>query len=1129
MSDIRGEKVKFGRGDIVRLHDLPSAQAHEPIVLHCTDRPAHFSVLLRLIGGLGAVVALLLVLVVATVESGLVDSPLNARALAALDQAVGPHYSASVDKTVLRFSSFGGLALKAENVTLTEKSSGENVLNAGSVAIVLDPIALVSGRVSPSSLDIDQAMFNPALLPKGPPIDFDNVRLDAIPDYQELAFDRLEKIEDVIAGNGLSRVRITNLDLPITGNGGRSLTLNVENLTFARSKAGEMSIDGRYALDGQSGDIALVTRGTNDASELSGKISGIPLSAIGLRRGPEGEAGTGIDAQADITLSAARDADGAEPRLELVADTQGGFLYFGGVGAQLKPTRIATHYDYARRSLEISPSEVHVGASSFPFTGGLIDLDRLADQRDKGFAIDLVFRNAVSAPEDTGEAPVRFDAKVTGRLIPKTKQLLFDQLGVSTPHGSLAGSLGLALGGKSPEVNFAMISDRLQAVAVKQLWPYWLAKKARQWVVGNIFGGTVTNGRIEVSMAADREPSPDGRLLLGEDELTITFDVADTRINIAGAIPPLRDASGHFELHGERIDININRGAAYMPSGRSVTVSGGTFRMPNTYDRPLMAEMDINLAGASDAVAELITYKPIDVLKRTQFTPEDFAGPIEANVKARFGLVRDQNPPPPEWAADIDLLGVDLKKPITGRNISQVEGELVVNPSRAGLKAKAHVDQVPLDIVLVEPIDRTADLKRELKISGTIGDKDRARLFPGLNDLLSGPLGLSVTTEPNGLQRVETDLGRTVVSLPWIGWTKGAGVPAKATFVLDKQDGQDSGTRLSDFNFSGDGFAVSGDVILKGASLNSARFDKVRLSAQDRYAVTIDRAKAGYLVKVQGDVADVRPVLGRLKANPTGAGGAKDGTPISLRATLGQVVGFNGETLGNVSLAYATNGSRLSALDLSAVTGSGQALVAKLGKGEGTLELTTGDAGALARLANIYRHMDGGLLNMRLKSGADGSWRGPVDIRKFKLTGEEKLRSMVSTPAGGRSLNEAVRSEIDTSSMHFQRGFAFVVAKGGTLRVENGVVRGEAVGATFQGTVRDGNNRMELTGTFMPAYGLNRLFAELPLIGFILGNGSDRGLIGITFKLTGPFDRPNLMVNPLSIIAPGVFRNIFEF
>lgn len=1126
MSEIRGEKVKFGRGDIVCLHALPSAQAHEPMVLHCTERPGHFAVLLRVLGGLGALAALLLLLVVATVESGLVDAPLNARALAALNGAVGPGYSATVEKTVLRFSSFGGLALKAENVALAEKSSGGNVANASAVGIVLDPLALLTGRISPSRLDIDQAMFNPALLPKGPPIDFDTVRIDAIPDYQELAFNRLEAIKAMIAGNGLSRVRITNLVLPITDAAGRSHSLDVEQLTFTRT-SDDMSIEGRYALDGQSGDIELVAQGASGVSEVSGLVSGVPLDAFALRQTTNGEPGWGIDARADVTLSATRGAKGAEPRLELAAATEGGSLYFDSVGAALKPTKLATFYDYARRSIEISPSQVRVGSSTFPFTGGLIDLDRLPNQRDKGFAVDLVLHNAVSAPEDTGEAPVKFDAKVAGRLIPKTKQVLFDQLGVSSPHGSVAGSLGLTFGGKSPEVNFAMVSDRLQAAAVKQLWPYWLGKKARQWVVANIFGGTVTNGRIEVSMANDRKARPDGRLLLEKDELTIAFDIADTRLNVAGAIPPVRDATGHFELHGESVDINIKGGAAYMPSGRTVAVKGGTFRLPNTYERPLMAEMDINLAGAADAVAELVTYKPIDVLKRTQFTPADFTGPVEANVKARLGLVRDHNPPPPEWSADISLLKVDLKKPITGRQISQVEGKLLVNPTRADLKAKARVDQVPLDIVLVEPVDRSAGLKRELKISGTVGDKDRARLVPGLNDFLSGPIALSVTSESDDRQRVEADLQRTVVSLPWVGWTKGAGVPAKAAFVIDKQE--DGATGLSGFSFSGDGFSVSGDAVLKGASLHSARFDEVRLSAQDWYALTIDRAKSGYVVKVKGEVADARPVLGRLKTNPTGAGGEKDQVPISIRANLGQVIGFNGESLSNVSLDYATNGDRLSGVDLSALTGSGQALVAKLGKDTGTLELTTGDAGALARLANIYRHMEGGLLNVRLKVGADGSWRGPVDVRKFKLTGEEKLRSMVSTPAGGRSLNEAVRSEIDTSSMHFSRGFAFVVSKGGTLRVENGVVRGEAVGATFQGTVRDASDRMELTGTFMPAYGLNRLFAELPLIGFILGNGSDRGLIGITFKLSGPFDRPGLLVNPLSIIAPGVFRNIFEF
>ncbi len=92
-------------------------------------------------------------------------------------------------------------------------------------------------------------------------------------------------------------------------------------------------------------------------------------------------------------------------------------------------------------------------------------------------------------------------------------------------------------------------------------------------------------------MAADRPPDPDGRLQLREGELTITFDITNTRLNIAGDIPPLRDAAGHFELHGQHLDIALTGGTAFMGSR---PVCGGhrrAFRLPDTYERPLMAGM----------------------------------------------------------------------------------------------------------------------------------------------------------------------------------------------------------------------------------------------------------------------------------------------------------------------------------------------------------------------------------------------------------------------------------------------------------------------------------------------------------------------------------------------------------
>ncbi|MCF3642973.1 DUF3971 domain-containing protein, partial [Rhizobium sp. TRM95111] len=677
----------------------------------------------------------------------------------------------------------------------------------------------------------------------------------------------------------------------------------------------------------------------------------------------------------------------------------------------------------------------------------------------------------------------------------------------------------------------AMVGEDLESATVKQLWPFWMAKKARQWVIANIFGGRVSNGRIEVFIPAGRLPKPGDKLELVGDELKISFDIAGARMNVAGDIPPLRDTSGRFSLHGERADIEIAAGTAYFPSGRTVRLDGGKVVLPNTYAKPLMAELDLNLAGAADAIGELATYRPIEALQKTGFAPGDFSGEITAKVRAVIGLIRDHDPPPPQWSAELALKHVGIGKPFAGRSVGALTGRLAVVPTEARLDAAGEVDGVPLTIALVEPIGPTSGRQRDLKLSGTLDDAARDKVMPGLDGLLAGPVGFEMEMVGTGNQKITADLDRATVSVPWLGWSKGRDIAAKARFELETAAGV---ARLKGFDFGGDGFSVRGEMVFDGQTLRSASFDRVRLSAQDDLQLTVERGDGGYRIRARGDLADVRPVIGRLKEPASGGGATGDRTAVTLDAKLGQVTGFNGETLSNVEMAYSAVGSDVNAIQLSAVTASGQAMVANMVKGRkgaDNIELTSGDAGAVARFADLYNHMQGGLLNVRLRPVQDGGWRGSIDIRKFALVNEEKLRSIVSTPvdSNGRSLNQAVRRDIDTSSVRFDRGFARIRAVNGKLDIENGVVRGDTVGATFQGTLRDAAGRMDMTGTFMPAYGLNRLFAELPLIGAILGNGRDRGLLGITFKLTGPFEKPNLAINPLSIIAPGVFRNIFEF
>ncbi|MDK1373018.1 MULTISPECIES: DUF3971 domain-containing protein [unclassified Sinorhizobium] len=1127
MSDIRGERVCFRKEDIIALHELPSAQAHDPVIVHA-PRPGGA---MRFLGKIILCCSLLAFLVVASlvaaIEGGLVDGPLNRRARTALNAALGENYRADVESTVLRMTSGGALALKARGVTLKESVSGRHLAKLGAISIALDPFALMTGRIAVSRLEAEEGQLDTGLLPRGEPIDLTTIRIADVGDALEKLFAQADRMSRLTAGRATQTVLLSDFSLSVTGSRGRVVPVEVKTLEFTHDPDSSMRVDGTVAIDGIEAKLTAKALGENGRiGGFEGTVSALPLSPF-LYHGKSGsEEAFGVEAAADVSLKATRAADGQKPALDVGVRTSQGSFHAGGLVSALNPSELNVSYDFDRASVEILPSIVKIGRSSFPFTGALIDLDKVAEASQKGFAVDLLLRNASTDPEDIQESPLAFDAKASGRFEAGSHRLIFDQLAISSPLGSMAGSLSVTFGKTSPQISFAMLSDQMHSTAVKQLWPWWIAKGARRWAIGNLFGGTVTDARIEVSIAEGRIANNKGDLRLNEHELNINFDIEDTRINIAGDIPPLRDTAGHFKLSGERMVVDVERGAAYFPSGRSVALNGGDFIIPDVYAKPLMAEMKIEVGGQADAIAELVAYKPIRALQKTPFVPQDFTGPMTALVGARFGLISDQKPPSPLWQAEMQLQDVTINRPISGRSIANLAGTMRIDNAQAVLEADALIDGSRMRIALTEPVDSKANVKRTREISGTLDDAARRKIAPALSGIVSGPVGVDVSMAEDGSQSVKADLGKASLSLPWIGWSKGAGIPAKAQFTVKASGGV---TEIGDFDIAGDGFGAAGRLRVDDAGLASAELNGVRLAGGDNFAVTIDRNKGGYAVGLRGGAADIRPALVRAKA---GSGSADNGN-ITVNARLDQVTGFNGEVLSNVRFFYSARGQQIDDVDFSAVTGSGQAVVAKTAKSgaDNILELTTGDAGSLARFADIYRNMRGGLMNLRLRDRGARSWRGAVDVRKFSLVGEQRLQSMVSTPAGedGRSLNQAVRRDIDVSTAQFDRGFAQLFLDQGTIRVESGILRGVNVGATFQGTVRDSRDRMDMTGTFMPAYGLNRLFGELPLIGVLLGNGRDRGLLGITFKLTGQFTQPQLTINPLSIIAPGVFRSIFEF
>ena len=1119
-------------GEHVPLHQLPSAGAHEPVIVNVPAGRSGLHRSARWLVGLLLVAILAVAIVVGLVEAGIADRFLTARTRAGLEQALGDGLIPTLAGARIRISDKGELKLQGRDVRISDRSTGQTLAVANFVNIRLSPLSLLKGRIAVDSLNIEGVRLDPSAFGSGQSIDLNSLRVDDLGKIVHAAYKGADRFLGVLKQGHAGQIRIS--DTKIIGSDGGGVPVVIRSLTLRQDPRGSLQLSGTIDEGGEAARIAATARTGPDGKRVVGieaQLSHFDTTPFLMQKDADGAPALGVSTFVDLSLTSRRGGGKQKPMLQADLDLAPGQFYADGTPAQIRGGSVKLAYLFDRGSIEIRPSVVHVGASTFPFDGGVIDLSKLPDKSGKGFAFDLVSNGAVSQPLDLDEPQLPFNAKVFLKYLKEKREFVVQQMAIATPLGSLAGSLQVQQAERSPEISFVARIDSMRTAAVKQLWPYWLAVHARDWVLNNLYGGSISDCSIKLFIPRNRIADNSGGMRFGPEQLQIDFDYAQARLNVAGDIPPLRDAAGHLKLRGRRLNISLNDFTAYFPTGRKVSISDGVFSVPDTEVHPLMANLDIKVSGKAAAVAELVSYRPVDALDRTDFRPSDFtAGEVVSHVTATFGLLQEQNPPPPVWSVEAKLEKVDLRQKVDGHDFRRLSGTLKVDPGKAVLDTDAHVDGFPMHVTLTEPFGQNSPAKRERVITATLDNAARKALLPGLDDVLQGPVDVMMTQTGPKRQSVSADLTAATVTIPGINWTKAAGVRASSTFVTE-----DDGKSLSvkDFSLQGEGFSASGKLQISGGSLVSADFDRVKLSGRDDFSVRVRRGSDGYRIKVGGSSIDLRSLIKSVKGDGRSAGKAKESVPVSLQAKVATAYGFNQEHLDGLNLSYSGRGKSIKSFDIRAVTGSGEALVASATPdADGTdVAVSCGDAGALARFADIYQKLDRGLLNIRLRKAPGEPYRGTIDLRKFSVNGESRLNSIISERPGssGHSLRETVNKPLDLSVAQFQRAFARVELGSDYLLASDGIVRGVQIGSTFQGTVYDSRGQMNITGTFMPAYGLNRLFADVPLVGTLLGNGRDRGLIGITFRLTGTVSSPQVEVNPLSVIAPGIFRQIFEY
>jgi hypothetical protein len=230
--------------------------------------------------------------------------------------------------------------------------------------------------------------------------------------------------------------------------------------------------------------------------------------------------------------------------------------------------------------------------------------------------------------------------------------------------------------------------------------------------------------------------------------------------------------------------------------------------------------------------------------------------------------------------------------------------------------------------------------------------------------------------------------------------------------------------------------------------------------------------------------------------------------PLSLVAKLARVDVNPTEGLNSVDASILRDAYGWRLLDATARDSKGQSHIrlAQLNDGRRTIDGSLSDAGLYARL--LY---------------ADA----PVFGGEARINGE--LPVVGTTSQGSLQLDAtgvtygklgATQYVFDTINLPMQ-------VQGGTVSLQAGRAQAPNLTVKASGYVDLEDGSVEMRGLATPG-GLNRLFGELPIFGGLLGSRQDEGLVGITLAVKGTLSEPNIQVNPISALAPGFLRRLFE-
>ncbi|KAA5804443.1 DUF3971 domain-containing protein [Alkalicaulis satelles] len=854
------------------------------------------------------------------------------------------------------------------------------------------------------------------------------------------------------------------------------------------------------------------------------RLSDVTPAAIAPRYGPLALlAGLDAPVRLELVLDASAGEGLRTAYIDLTAEP--GEVRAGGLAFALEEAALRAAFDAGAGAIEISAGRIRSDLVTLDISGAITELSGFEDALPSFADYELRAGPGHVDPPGVFPEPVRWESiSARGRIDRNAVRVTFDALEAAIPgaEARFTGHVGAdeTESGWRPALALdGPVSGTFSQGDILRHWPVDFALGARDWVSDAILAGALSEVTLDINLTGEALE----RGALEDDDLSLRFAFTDADVRYVSTMTPLRGLSGRAELRGNSLSLDGRGGRIGALEAETIFVEikqlnprGGPARFGGT-----------GRGGVSDLIA-LLAEPPINLTENYDVTPDAFSGRGAFEFEIERPMLRHVPPEDLKFSARGRFTDVIAE---TGYDdLAFEEGEVEINASQDRLTAvgTARLAGARSSIEWTETFGlEPAAASSAMRLTARMDGRHLDALGLPVRQYLDGTVGVDASITGRGLAfeqiEVALDLEDAEIALPGDLWEKPAGKPAAAELLLTLGEAEVS---LERFTLQGEGMDIEGAARLApDGRLISADAPRLQLVGRADLAARADRPRGedGPLRFIlTGAFLDSRDLLS------FGGPDAGPGGPLILEAAIDDVR-VRGVRFEGVDFSLETGEDHVEAFRLDANMERGPVSVALTPEPSGVRKLSAEgpDAGQLLTAFAGYDNITGGALRLTAEAppaGEPGGFSGSVSADAFTL---ERMPLLTRILAAG-SLEGLASLLGGGQGIEFERLRADFVWDEGVLELREARAAGPSLGVTWSGVVNMSDARLDVDGTLLPSYGLNSLLGGLPIIGGLLTSRAGEGVIGITFSVGGPFNSARVSANPLSALAPGVLRRIFE-